>query len=396
MKRSYLILLIISSILISCRGRKEQPEVMSDPYYVRMADSEMKRNPESWMVDFMDKIKWNYTHGLEMQAFTKVFEKTGKIEYFNYALSYADTMINEDGTIKTYNLERYNIDHINPGKFLFPIYERTQSLKYLKALQLLRSQMETHPRISNGGYWHKQIYPHQVWLDGLYMACPFLAEYGKTFNEPELFDEVALQLTTAYDDLIDEETGLLYHGWDESREQSWSNPVTGKSPNFWSRSIGWYMMALVDVLDFMPVDHPQRPDIIRILNDLSTTVDNYRDPETGMWYQVTNLQNREGNYLESSGSIMFIYTWVKGAQKGYLQEEFNEKGEVAFDQFVNRFIRENEDGTISVTDVCSVAGLGGEKVYRDGSFEYYISEPVRDDDPKAIGPFMMTSILLDK
>src|SRR5690554_1688735 len=254
MIRSYLILVIISSIIISCTGSKEQPDVTSDPYYIRMADSEMKRNPESWMVDFMDKIKWNYTHGLEMQAFTKVFEKTGKIEYFNYALSYADTMINEDGTIKTYNLERYNIDHINPGKFLFPIYERTQSLKYLKALQLLRSQMETHPRISNGGYWHKQIYPHQVWLDGLYMACPFLAEYGHTFNEPELFDEVALQLTTAYDDLIDEETGLLYHGWDESREQRWADPVTGRSPHFWSRSIGWYMMTLVDVLDFLPTE----------------------------------------------------------------------------------------------------------------------------------------------
>ncbi|SFK55302.1 glycoside hydrolase family 88/105 protein [Proteiniphilum acetatigenes] len=392
-KKISVLLLVLIAIFLNCSSGKETP---LDPYYMRMADSEMKRYPESWMVDFSDKIKWNYTHGLELQAIIEVSEKTGDEKYFNYAENYADTMVNEDGTIKTYQLERYNIDHINPGKMLFPIFKKTGNPKYLKALQLLRSQMETHPRISNGGYWHKQIYPHQVWLDGLYMAGPFLAEYGKTFDEPALFDEVVLQLTTAWEDLIDEETGLLYHGWDESREQRWADPVTGKSPNFWSRSIGWYMMALVDVLDFIPEDHPKRSHIIDLLNNISTTIDQYRDSETGMWYQVTNLPDREGNYLESSGSIMFIYTWVKGAQKGYLPVEFAEKGATAYNQFLKQFIRENSDGTISVTNVCSVAGLGGEKIYRDGSFEYYISEPVRDDDPKAVGPFIMTSILLER
>lgn len=387
------LLLVFATTFVNCNSGKKMP---TDPYYERMADSEMKRYPESWMVDFSDKIKWNYTHGLELQAIIQVTEKTGDEKYFNYAENYADTMVNEDGTIKTYSLERYNIDHINPGKMLFPVYKKTGNPKYLKALQLLRSQMETHPRISNGGYWHKQVYPYQVWLDGLYMACPFLAEYGKTFDEPPLFDEVALQLTTAWSDLIDAQTGLLYHGWDESRQQHWADPVTGKSPNFWSRSIGWYMMALVDVLDFMPEDHPKRGDIIDLLNRISASIEKYRDPETGMWYQVTNLPDRKGNYLESSGSIMFIYTWIKGAQKGYLPEEFAEKGATAYNQFVEQFIRENGDGTISVTSVCSVAGLGGDKIYRDGSFEYYISEPVRDDDPKAVGPFIMTSILLER
>lgn len=391
MKRTVLLLFI--SILLNCTSGKD---TVTDPYYMRMADSEMKRNPESWMVDFSDKIKWNYTHGLEMQAMIRVWEKSGDEKYFNYAKNYADTMINEDGTIKTYRLERYNIDHINPGKILFPIYRKMGDPKYQKALQLLRNQMKTHPRTSNGGYWHKQIYPHQVWLDGLYMACPFLAEYGKTFNEPALFDEVTLQLTTAYDELVDEKTGLLYHGWDESREQRWADPITGKSPNFWSRSIGWYMMALVDVLDFLPTDHPERERIIAILNKISAAVENYRDPETGMWYQVTNLPEKEGNYLESSGSIMFIYTWAKGVQNGYLPGEFAEKSKTAYDRFLRQFIRENADGTISVTSACSVAGLGGEKNYRDGSFEYYISEPVKDDDPKAVGPFIMTSILLDR
>jgi len=393
MKKRWIRLLIIIPVLTYCAQKTTSG---GEPNYVRMADSEMKRNPESWMIDFSKGTKWNYTHGLELQAMLQVSAKTGDEKYYGYALSYADTMVHEDGTIETYQLERYNIDHVNPGKILFPIYRKTDNPKYRKALQLLRSQMETHPRISNGGFWHKKIYPHQVWLDGLYMACPFLAEYGKTFDEPALFDEVALQLTTAYQDLIDEETGLLYHGWDESRAQRWADPVTGKSPNFWSRSIGWYMMALVDVLDFFPADHPRREELITILQKISAAVEKYRDPATGMWYQVTNLGEREGNYPESSGSIMFIYTWVKGAQKGYLPEAFAEKGATAYDQFVKRFIRENGDGTISVTDVCSVAGLGGEKNYRDGSFDYYISEPVRDDDPKAVGPFIMVSILLDK
>lgn len=396
MKKTYTFLISIFSLfplLLSCTGEKE---TTVEPYYLRMADSEMQRYPESWMVDFSKKIKWNYTHGLELQAMLQVAEKSGDEKYYRYAEAYADTMVNEDGTIKTYVLEKYNIDHINPGKILFPILDKTGNPKYLKALQLLRSQMETHPRISNGGFWHKQIYPHQVWLDGLYMAAPFLAEYGKRFDEPALFDQVTLQLTTAWNDLYDENSGLLYHGWDESREQRWSDPVTGRSPHFWSRSIGWYMMAMVDVLDFLPHDHPQRAKVIDQLNRIATAVEKYRDPETGMWYQVTDLGEREGNYLESSGSIMFIYSWVKGAQKGYLPDTFLQKGAEAYDQFVKQFIRENEDGTISVTDVCSVAGLGGDPRYRDGSFEYYISEPIRDDDPKAVGPFIMVSILLNR
>ena len=364
--------------------------------FVRMADSEMKRNPQSWMVDFSKDLKWNYCHGLELEAIYDVYRKTGDKKYYNYALSYADTVINPDGTIKSYKLEEYNIDRLNSGKMLFPIYAETKDEKYRLAMDLLKSQMDTHPRISNGGFWHKKIYPHQVWLDGLYMAGPFLAEYGATFNAPEHFDDVALQLTTAYEDLLDEKTGLLYHGWDESRQQRWADPVTGRSPNFWSRSIGWYMMALVDVLDFMPENHPKRNEIIDILNKISAAVEKYRDPSSGMWFQVTDKGDKAGNYLESSGSAMFIYTWVKGAQKGYLPNDYLDKGRKAYDQFVKQFLKNNEDGTISITDACSVAGLGGEKNYRDGSFEYYISEPKRDNDPKVVAPFIWTSIMLNK
>lgn len=377
-------------VLSSCVKNEKKP------YYVKMADSEMKRYPESWMVDFQEKLKWNYTHGLELDAILDVWEKTNDQKYFDYVLSYADTMIAEDASIVTYKLTKYNIDHINPGKMLFRLYDKTNNPKYKMALDTLKSQMDTHPRISNGGYWHKLIYPHQVWLDGIYMATPFLAEYGAKFNHPELFDEAGLQIITAYEDLIDEQTGLLHHGWDESRDQRWSDPVTGKSPNFWSRGIGWYMMALVDALDFIPEDHAMRPEIIEILNKISVVVEKYREPNSGMWYQVTDKGDREGNYLESSGSAMFIYTWIKGAQKNYLPQEFLKKGEEAYTQFLKQFVLENEDGTITITDACSVAGLGGDKKYRDGSFEYYISEPIRDNDPKVVGPFIKMSILLNK
>ena len=379
--------LILGFTFTACAGKK---------YYVKMADSEIKRNPESWMVDFSKELKWNYCHGLELESIIEVYKKNGDNKYFNYALSYADTMVNKDGTIKTYKLQEYNIDRLNSGKMLFPIYAETKNEKYRKALDLLKSQMDTHPRISNGGFWHKKIYPNQVWLDGLYMAGPFLAEYGATFNAPNLFDEAALQLITAYDDLYDSKTGLLYHGWDESRKERWADPVTGRSPNFWSRSIGWYMMAIVDVLDFMPANHPRRAEIIEILNKLTVAIEKYQDPKSGMWYQVTDQSNREGNYLESSGSVMFIYTWVKAAQKGYLQKSYLKKGEKAFGQFLKQFVIKNSDGTISITNACSVAGLGGEKNYRDGSFKYYISEPKRDNDPKVVGPFIQLSILLNR
>lgn len=368
----------------------------SKPYYKRMADSEMKRNPQSWMVDYSKRPVWSYTQGLEMLAFLQVYEKTKDKKYFDYAISYADTMITADGKIKTYELEKYNLDMINSGKILFPLYQKTGKKQYKLAMDLLRSQINNQPRISNGGFWHKKIYPHQVWLDGVYMALPFLAQYGKEFNEPELFDDVAAQIIAAEKDLKDEKTGLLYHGWDESRQQRWADPVTGRSPNFWSRSMGWYMMALVDVLDYLPANHPNRAEIIRILNDLSVSLDKFRDKKTGMWYQVTDKGGKEGNYLESSGSVMFIYTWVKGAQKGYLPKEFLNKGKKAYKQFVKKFIKTNPDGTISVTDVCSVAGLGGEPRYRDGSYEYYISEPIRDNDAKAVGPFIMLSVLLNR
>ena len=364
--------------------------------YVQMTDSEMKRNPEAWMLDFSKTLKWNYCHGLVMQSILQVYDKTGNPKYYDYVYEYADTMVNADGTIKTYKPLEYNIDRVNTGKILFPILENTKEERFKTALSIQREQMRTHPRTKDGSFWHKKVYPHQVWLDGLYMAGPFLAQYAKENNEKALYDDVALQILDVRKYLYDPKTGLYFHGWDESRQQRWADPKTGLSPHFWSRSIGWYMMAIVDVLDFLPEDHKDRPAIIRLLQELSASIEKFRDPNTGMWYQVTDLVDRAGNYLESTGSIMFIYTWIKGAQKGYLDKGYLTKGEQAYDQFLKRFVKTEADGSLSITDCCSVAGLGGEKNYRDGSFEYYISEPIRDNDPKAIGPFIMTSVLLDR
>jgi unsaturated rhamnogalacturonyl hydrolase len=361
-----------------------------------MADSEMERNPEAWMIDFSKDPKWNYCHGLEMQSILQVWEKTDGSQYYYYVYEYADRMINGEGEIKTYKPDEYNIDRINTGKILFPLLKKTGEDRFCKALILLRSQMNTHPRTANGSFWHKKVYQHQVWLDGLYMACPFLVQYAVQFNEPVLFDDVASQIINVHEHMYDKKTGLYYHGWDESRQQRWADSQTGLSPNFWSRSIGWYMMSVVDVLDFIPEDHKQRQEIISIFKNLSQSLEKFRDKETGMWYQVTDQLEREGNYLESTGSIMFIYSWIKGAQKGYLDDSYLQKGIDAYNKYIERFVREDDDGGLSVTDCCAVSGLGGGKVYRDGSFEYYISEPVRDNDPKAVSPFIMVSILLDR
>ncbi len=365
-------------------------------YYVRMTESEMKRNPESWMLDFAKKPKWGYCNGLELQSILQVWEKTNDKKYFDYVKSYTDTIINKDGIISGYKVTDYNLDELNSGKILFKLYSVTKEEKLKKTIEILRRQIDQQPRTSDGGFWHKKIYTNQMWLDGLYMASPFLAQYAAEMNEPALFDDVANQIMTVAKHCYDAKTGLYYHGWDESRQQKWANPTTGTSPNFWSRSMGWYMMSMVDVLDFMPANHPKRAEIIKILTDLSYSLEKYQDKKTGMWYQVTDKSDKQGNYLESSGSAMFIYTWAKGAQKGYLPKVFLKKAKIAYSQFVKQFIKTNEDGTITMTGACSVAGLGGSPRYRDGSFDYYISEPKRDNDAKAVAPFIMASVLLNK
>lgn len=358
---------------------------------IRMAESEMIHFPESWTVDYRPQGSWNYTPGLIAHAMMEVYAKTGNRKFFEYAKSYADKYIREDGSIDGYRVDEYNVDRINSGKFLFPLYAVTGEARYEKAIHLLRSQLETHPRTSEGGFWHKLIYPNQKWLDGLYMAAPFYAQYAVTYNQPEALNDAIDQFIIVHKHTYNPKAKLNYHGWDESREQRWADPVTGLSPHFWGRAMGWYAMALVDVLDFIPADHQRRGEIIDILRQVAGGIKKHQDKKSGLWYQVLDQGNREGNYLESSVSSMFVYTLLKAVRKGYIGKSYLKPAIKGYEGILSRFIKENDNGTISLTEVCAVAGLGGNP-YRDGSFEYYISEPRRDNDPKGVGPFIFASL----
>ncbi|HSP40226.1 MAG TPA: glycoside hydrolase family 88 protein [Gillisia sp.] len=360
-------------------------------YSTWMADSEINRNPEGWTLDFNQKPKWEYTHGLIMTSMEKLYEATGEEKYLDYIKNFAEFMIDEEGVIKTYKQSDYNIDRVQGGRFLIGLYEETGEEKYKIALEELRQQMRDHPRTSEGGFWHKKIYPYQMWLDGLYMGSTFLARYADAYEEPELFDDIANQFYLMDKYAYTPETGLYHHAWDESKEQRWADPETGLSTNYWGRSIGWFSMAVVDVLDYFPQDHPKRDSLIQIAQKIAEGIVRYQDPETGVWYQVLDQGTREGNYLEASASSMYAYFLLKGVEKGYLDPKYREAGIKAYEGIIDEFIREDDDGGISLTRVNGVAGLGGDP-YRDGSYEYYINEIIRDNDPKGVGPFILASL----
>ncbi len=386
------ILCLLSPLFMACKGKKQTNVTWS----VKMADSQMKRYPELWMTENAKTPRWGYTFGLIGKSMIGLWEHTGDEEYYHYAKAYADTLIDDKGQIKTYSMKAYNLDNINAGKILFDLYEQTHDHRYKIAIDTLREQLRRQPRTSEGGFWHKLIYPHQMWLDGIYMASPFMAQYGITFNEPELLTDAVNQIKLIARHTYDEETGLFYHGWDESKQQLWANEKTGTSPNFWSRSIGWYAAGVVDVLDFLPPDIEGRDSLLAIVNTLAKGIANYQDPQSKVWYQVTDQGNREGNYLESSGSAFFVYFLFKSLNNNYIDQRYRQAALDGFDGIIENFIKEEEDGTYTITNCCAVAGLGGEKVYRDGSFEYYISEPMIENDPKSVGAFILSAIEYEK
>jgi len=360
----------------------------------RMIDSEIQRNPEPWRIDFSTKPRWKYATGLELGAIWREGMRTQNKAYLEYVKAYYDTMITEDGQILTYDPESYNIDNINPGKALIELYRFDPQKKYKTALMTLRDQMKTHPRISSNGFWHKKIYPHQMWLDGIYMACPFLAQYATVFKEPALYDEVVHQIVLMEMYARDEKTGLLYHGFDESRTQKWADPQTGCSPQFWGRAMGWYAMALVDTLDYLPQDHPRRDEVVAVLHRLAAAIAEYQDKKTGVWYQIIDKGGAEGNYLESSCSAMFVYAILKGIRNGTLPARYYEMAEKGYQGLLEQFVEVTPDGQCHLHKGCAVAGLGGNP-YRDGSYDYYIGEQIRSNDPKAVGPFILAALEYD-
>ncbi|WP_129749058.1 glycoside hydrolase family 105 protein [Flavobacterium anhuiense] len=394
-------LMVFVMTITSCKVTSQEPAKdivigKNAKWSDKMALTLMKRHPESYMIDDAKKPKWDYVHALVLHSIEELYKKNPDARYKNYVRSYVDQFVQTDGSITTYEFDKYNIDLVLPGRLLFDVYETSKDEKYLKALQLIRKQLAEQPRTQSGGFWHKQIYPYQMWLDGLYMGEPFYAEYTANFENGKSFDDIAKQFEVIQLKATDPKTGLLYHGWDESKQMPWANKETGNSPNFWSRSLGWYVMALVDVLDYMPKDHPKRKDLIKYLNNASEAILKFQDSKSGLWYQVTDKGGQKDNYLEASGSAMFAYAYAKGVNKGYLPAKFKKAANKAFDGLTTVLIKKvDEDGGITLTNCCQVAGLGGNP-YRDGSYEYYVNERKKDNDPKATGPFILAAIELNR
>ncbi|MCB2358089.1 glycoside hydrolase family 105 protein [Clostridium estertheticum] len=348
-----------------------------------MADSVIKRNTN--LTDH-----WGYEYGLTLDGIAEVWKQTGDEKYLDYIVEIMDHFVQEDGNIIGYRLNEYNIDHLNNGKILITLYKETGNEKYKKALELLKKQIETQPRTTEGVFWHKNIYPNQIWLDGLYMGATFYAKYIKEFGEISEFNDIAHQFIICEKNLKDEKTGLLYHAFDEKKEQNWANEETGLSPHFWSRAMGWYVMALVDTLEVFPEDNENREKLISIFNNCMINLIKVEDKESHVWYQVLDEGQRKGNYLEASGSSMIVYALLKGVRKGYLPKILKKTAKTAYEGLINEFVLETKEGLINLNKICYVAGLGG-KEKRDGSFAYYISEPIVSNEPKGLGPFILAS-----
>lgn len=372
----------------------DSAKAMYNHYAKWFADSEMKRFPEAWQLDHGKRLFFGYAQGVGCCAMLEMWKATSDAKYYDYVAEWADTIVFEDGNIHLYDMSTYNIDYINSGKVLFDVYKQTGNEKYRKAMDLLVKQMKQHPRTLEGGYWHKLRYPHQIWLDGLYMGSPFLAHYGAEFDQPEWIDEAVKQFTLCHKHTYDAKTGLYHHAWDESKSQRWANKETGHSPNFWGRSIGWWFMAMVDVLDYIPENHEGRSRIIGYIQGLADALPKYMD-EDGLWYQVVDMREREGNFPEASVTTQCMYAYAKAVNKGYIDEKYRAIAIKAFDGLKKTLLKELPDGTLSLTRCCQVGGLGGDP-YRDGSFEYYIGEKMRDNDAKATGPFIMALLELGK
>ncbi len=365
----------------------------------RMMLSEMHRFPEAWMLDFSKSPKWTYPSAIVLDGAEKIYAKTGKKEYYDYISNFGKDLIKEDGTILTYDISKYNIDMLNSGNVLLYLYEKEKKEKYLKALQTLRLQIDGQPRTNEGSFWHKKIYPYQVWLDGLYMGMPFYTHYTHDFvkgaDAAKAYDDIMLQFDSVHKNLLDKKTGLLYHAWDESKQEAWANKETGLSPNFWGRAMGWYGMAMVDVLDYLPKDHPGRARLISYIKSYADAVIKVQDKKSGLWYQVLDKPLEKGNYEEATASSMFVYTIIKSVNEGYLPKSYKAAAKKGYDGIIKNLITVDENGVVNLNKCCAVAGLGG-KPYRDGSYEYYVNEEIRSNDGKGTGPFILASLEFEK
>jgi unsaturated rhamnogalacturonyl hydrolase len=377
---SIVVLLIFSGRLMA-QTKPDLSEKMAKTVMTIWKDSvemERKGRPASW----------SYFTGVVMEGMINIWRRTGKDEYFNYVQHNMDRFISETGAIKGYRREYYDLDQLKNGRILLALYKETKSEKYRKAAMLLRDQLRDHPRTKEGGFWHQRIYPHQMWLDGLYMAEPFYTEYSATFNERANFDDIANQFILMEKYARDPKSGLLYHGWDEAKQQKWADRSTGLSASFWGRSMGWFGMALVDVLEYFPENHPKRPEIVGILKRFSEAITKVQDRSTGVWYQVLDKPTGKGNYTEASASSMFVYTLAKGVRLGCLPSKYKRVARKGFEGTIKEFVEIDATGLVNLNRTVVVAGLSDT---RNGTYEYYLSERVKTNDPKGVGAFLLAS-----
>jgi unsaturated rhamnogalacturonyl hydrolase len=365
-----------------------------------MAQSEMARQPNGYKVGTKT---WDYVIGTVLKGFEQVWRSTRDTIYFQYIQKSVDLGVDGSGKIiANYKFTDYTLDNVNEGKILLLLYNDNElgTAKYKIAADTLRKQLSSHPRVSEGGFWHKKTYTNQMWLDGLYMGSPFYAEYGKIFSDTAAFTDVVKQFTIMENHTRDTITSLLYHGWDATKTAQWANPTTGCSPSFWGRAIGWYAMALVDVLDYLPADHVGRPQVIAILQRLAVGIKKYQDSIHGTWYQVMDQGDKPDNWREASASCMFVYALAKGVRLGYIDQSYLAVAQKGYNGILNEFISVNGDNTITLNGTCSSAGLdavpGGA---RNGSYDYYVNDsgtqPVSNDG-KGTGPFIMASVELEQ
>ena len=358
--------------------------------YVQRLIRESTPERTVWNVEKIRQGKpanWNYIDGCMITALLSFAEITGDSAYFDFSESFIDSFIADDGSIRTYQMDKFSLDDVNEGRVLFELYQKTGKEKYRLAADLLREHLRKQPRTHEGSFWHKAIYPDQVWLDGIYMAQPFSALYEKNFGTGD-YSDIIRQIETVRRRMFSEEKKLYFHGYDASRSVFWADPETGCSSNFWLRAIGWYSVALADLIGIIP-EGDGRSALAGILAELMESVRGYADPETGMYYQVVDQGPRAGNYLETSGSSMIAYAMLKGARLGVLDPSFADMGVKTFHGIMDRYLSFT-DGGLNLGGICLVAGLGpANDRRRDGSYEYYISEPVVQNDAKGVAPFLL-------
>jgi unsaturated rhamnogalacturonyl hydrolase len=376
MKKLITIVLLLFSIFMQAQSWSQK---MANTVMTIWKDSMTQGRP----------ARWTYEQGVVLKGIEGLWKKTKDKKYFDYIQKSMDLFVQEDGSIRTYKPDEYNIDHVNCGRNLLFLYKQTKQEKYLKAVRSLRNQLRTHPRIAEGGFWHKKIYPYQMWLDGLYMGEPFYAEYAATFREDTAFNDIAHQFIIMEKHARNAKTGLLYHGYDESRQQKWADKKTGLSPHVWARAMGWYGMGLVDALEWFPKNNKKRSYLIGILNRFAVAVTRYQDAKSGLWWDIMDLPGKEKNYLEASASSMFVYALAKGVRLGYLPKKYLPTAQKGYEGIIKEFIK-TENGQVNLHGTVSVSGLGGNP-YRDGSYEYYMSEKVVVNDPKGVGAFLQAS-----